>query len=435
MNIFTKLIFYISFLFITQIIVQETVAQKAKTREELEARKKENIRQISEIKNILDKTIDKKEANLGQLQAINKQVTVKEKQINLINQDLSALGTEINELIKINNELTTDYEKLKKEYAQMIYSSAKTTGNFTSLSYLFSSSNFNDLFLRYNYLQQIGKARQKQAVEIDKVILDLKQRQASLLSKRKQQNNVLTDRVEENKDLVEIKQKQQKITDKLIQKEADLKKQLAERKQAVRQLESLISNAIEKEIKRTRNAENKAASEKKEVTKTKKKGNEVITESEDTGNNNTIRMNSSEANISSSFSGSKSRLPWPVRTGFISEPFGSHPHEVLKGITVPNDGIEIQTNAGENVRAVFDGTVMVVDNSIMGMGSVVAIQHGNFFTIYGKLRNVTVSPGQRVSAKETIGTVMEGKDGTSEVQFQVWKNTVRQNPEKWLLHR
>ena len=146
-------------------------------------------------------------------------------------------------------------------------------------------------------------------------------------------------------------------------------------------------------------------------------------------------MSNAEANVSTSFSASKARLPWPVRSGFISEPFGSHPHEVLKGITVPNDGIEIQTNAGEAVRSVFDGIVMVVDNSIIGMGSVVAIQHGDYFTIYGKLRNVSVSAGQKVQAKETIGTVMEGRDGTSEVQFQVWKNTNRQNPEKWLLHR
>ncbi|MES2794486.1 MAG: peptidoglycan DD-metalloendopeptidase family protein [Bacteroidota bacterium] len=432
---FTKKTLFLLLLFINSIPIGISIyAQKPKSREELEARKKENIRQIAEIKNILNKTTNKKEANLGQLKAINKQVSVKVKQIELINQDLNSLSAEIKELIKINAELTNEYIKLKKEYGQMIYSGSKSHNNFTSLNFLFSSESFNQLFLRYNYLKQIAKARQKQAIEIDKIIVELKAKQTALQNKKKQQKGVLTERVEESKDLEQIKTKQQQITEKLIQKEGELKKQLAERKRAVKQLENLISNMIEKEIKRTRKVEN-SLSEKKTESKTDKKETGIKELPDEGENSNTIKMNSSEANISSAFSAAKARLPWPVRSGFISEAFGSHPHEVLKGITVPNDGIEIQTNTGEAVRSVFDGTVMVVDNSIIGMGSVVAIQHGNYFTIYGKLRNVSVEAGQKVKARDSIGTVMEGKDGTSEVQFQVWKNTIRQNPEKWLLHR
>jgi murein hydrolase activator len=435
-NIFVnKISFRFLFLLLCSLFfVKISFSQKIKNREDLENKKKENIRQIAEIKNILDKTVDKKEVNLGQLKAINKQVEVKVKQIDLINEDLKGLSVELKELIQINTELTNDYNKLKKEYGQMVYSSSKTSKNFTALSFLFSSGTFNELFLRYNYLQQIAKTRQKQAIEIDKVILEMKAKQLALANKKKQQNNVLTTKLVESKSLEEVKNKQQKITDQLIQKEGQLRQQLAERKKAVKQLENLISNLIEKEILKTRREQNLAR--EVEIKKDKKKNKEdvdetpVIRES-----SNTIKMNDSEATLASSFAASKARLPWPVRSGFISEQFGSHPHEVLKGITVPNDGIEIQTNAGENVRSVFDGIVMVVDNTILGMGSVVAIQHGDYFTIYGKLRNVSVSPGQRVKTKETIGTVMEGKDGTSEVQFQVWKNTNRQNPEKWLLSK
>ncbi len=434
MNLFFKIFFLTAFTFQLIVLSANIYAQKTKNREVLEAQKKENIRQIAEIKNILSKTTDKKEANLGQLKAINRQVVVKEKQIDLINQDLSSLSAEIRQLVKANNELAADFNKLKKEYAQMIYAGSKSQGNFTSLNFLFSSKSFNEMFLRYNYLQQIAKARQKQAIEIDKVMAELKAKELALVAKKSDQNNVLKSKVKEGQELVEIKTKQQKITDNLIQKEGELKKQLAERKKAVKQLESLISNLIEKEIIRTN--ERKAIAEKAAPASKSKKKNETISElPEAEASNKTIKMNSSEANISNAFAASRARLPWPVRSGFISEAFGSHPHEVLKGITVPNDGIEIQTNAGEAVRSVFDGIVMVVDNSIIGMGSVVAVQHGNYFTIYGKLRNVMVSPGQKVGAKETLGTVMEGKDGTSEVQFQVWKNTSRQNPEKWLLHR
>ncbi len=89
---------------------------------------------------------------------------------------------------------------------------------------------------------------------------------------------------------------------------------------------------------------------------------------------------------------------------------------------------------GEPVRTVYDGIVLDV-TEMVGMGNVVAIQHGNFMTIYAKMKNVSVSPGQKVSARDAIGTVATDAEGTSELQFQVWKNTTRLNPESWLRAR
>ena len=101
---------------------------------------------------------------------------------------------------------------------------------------------------------------------------------------------------------------------------------------------------------------------------------------------------------------------------------------------VENRGVDIQTGAGEAVRACFDGRVQTVTN-IAGMNTIVMIQHGDFFTVYAKLRSVSVSVGQRVSAREVIGTVATDTEGTSEVQFQVWHNSSNLNPESWLGHR
>ncbi|MNL53380.1 Murein DD-endopeptidase MepM [compost metagenome] len=101
---------------------------------------------------------------------------------------------------------------------------------------------------------------------------------------------------------------------------------------------------------------------------------------------------------------------------------------------VDNLGIDIQTTAGEPVRSVYDGTVLDV-TELPGMGSVVAIQHGNYMTIYAKMTGVAVRAGQKVKARENIGRVATDSDGTSELQFQVWKNTSRLNPENWLIHR
>jgi murein hydrolase activator len=107
---------------------------------------------------------------------------------------------------------------------------------------------------------------------------------------------------------------------------------------------------------------------------------------------------------------------------------------VLKGVMVDNLGVDIQTNNGESVRAVYDGVVLDVTD-MPGMGNVVAIQHGDYMTVYAKMQNVSVRTGQRVKAREPIGVVATDGEGTSELQFQIWKNTTRLNPEQWLLRR
>jgi septal ring factor EnvC (AmiA/AmiB activator) len=98
---------------------------------------------------------------------------------------------------------------------------------------------------------------------------------------------------------------------------------------------------------------------------------------------------------------------------------------------INNNGVDIQTSPGAPVHAVYEGVVMSVV-SIPGLGTVVAVQHGDYFTVYSKLANASVSAGQRVRTSQRIGSVASDEDGTAEINFQVWKNTVRQNPETWL---
>ncbi|MFM1914246.1 MAG: hypothetical protein RIR51_2099, partial [Bacteroidota bacterium] len=63
---------------------------------------------------------------------------------------------------------------------------------------------------------------------------------------------------------------------------------------------------------------------------------------------------------------------------------------------------------------------------------VVAIQHGDYFTVYSKLKSVKVKKGDKVGTGSPIGIADIEEDGRGEINFQVWKNTQHQNPESWL---
>src|SRR5690606_20492876 len=132
------------------------------------------------------------------------------------------------------------------------------------------------------------------------------------------------------------------------------------------------------------------------------------------------------AKLSSDFLGSRGNLPWPVTNGLIIENFGTHTYG--RNVTIENNGIDIKTDPGSVVRAVFAGEVASVQN-IAGSYAVL-IRHGEYFTVYSNLRTVTVSRGQKVLLKQNIGTVItDPVDGTTEVHFEVRKGALTMNPE------
>jgi septal ring factor EnvC (AmiA/AmiB activator) len=120
-----------------------------------------------------------------------------------------------------------------------------------------------------------------------------------------------------------------------------------------------------------------------------------------------------------------------VQRGFVAQHFGRHQHPVLRHVVVDNRGIDIQTDNGEAVRAVFAGRVLTVAQ-VPGMNTIVMIQHGEYFTVYARLRSVNVHEGEQVGARETIGTAATDAEGTTQVQFQLWRNSANLNPEGWL---
>ncbi|SKC19378.1 murein hydrolase activator EnvC family protein [Dyadobacter psychrophilus] len=438
---FRRLLLLLTFIFCASL-----GAHAQKTREQLEREKSENQNKIKEIQSILRQTASQKNVNLGQLKALNQQINTYKKQIDLLSDDLDLLNKELRVLEKKRQTLDSSLAKLKTEYGHMIYEASKRNVYFNQLVFLFSSGTFNQFVLRYKYLKQYTEARQGQVKEMEIVQDRLMAERRRITVKQDQQKTVLNTRVTENTKLEGLKTKQNEVIQELSQKEVELRKQIAENKRATDLLEANIRRIAERErrerIERERRereereARRKAERERlaRENAEREKKGEAaVVAEPEEEAPVTSGGMSEEETTLASSFTASQNRLPWPVK-GFVSGHFGQRPHAVLKGVMVDNLGVDIQTTAGEPVRSVYDGVVLDV-TEMPGMGNVVAIQHGNYMTIYAKMNGVTVRAGQKVKARENIGRVATDSDGTSELQFQIWKNTSRLNPESWLIHR
>jgi murein hydrolase activator len=419
-----------------------------KTRQQLEKEKRENQDKMKGIQQILNETSSQRKVSLGQLRALNQQVSTQKKQIDLLSDDLRLLDKELKTLEEARRKLDEDLAKLKKEYGQMIYEASKRTTYLNQLIFLFSAPTFNQLMLRYKYLKQYTDARQAQVKQMEEVQQQLVAKRQRINSKKQQQQTVLANRVEEAQKLETLQAKQDEVVKELSQKEAQLRAELAANRRAAIQLEANLRRIIEREMRERAERERRErlareAAERERRAREKAEREKAIAAGETPPAEKPVAeapapvnaggMTDEEVSLASSFKASQARLPWPVR-GFVSDHFGRKEHPVLRGVIVDNLGIDIQTSNGEAVRAVYDGVVLDVTD-MPGMNSVVAIQHGDYMTVYAKLQSVSVRPGQKVKARENIGTVAADSEGTSSLQFQVWKNTTRLNPEQWLMRR
>ena len=380
-----------------------------KTKSQLQKEKQQNLLKILETEKIITETAQEKNNSLGELTALNQRIRQQETLIQSIKNEISFLDTDIDENNQIIHALQEDVNKLKEEYASMLFSAQKASGKADKLMFLFSSKNFDQLLMRLKYMEQYGNARKEQAEAITKVqqVLGEQVQQTEIIKGNK--SKLLNEELRESDNLSGLKQKKKEIVKSLEKEEKRLRKDLEETKKAVAVLDKLINDIIREEIER-------AAREAREREAKAKANKKVVA--------------APSVVLSSSFEENRSKFPWPV-SGFVSQKFGRQDHPVLKGIVLQNDGINIQTKQEEKVKCIFEGEVRAVA-FIPSIGTSVIISHGEYFTVYSGLKEVVVKKGQKVALNQEIGQVHINTDGVSELRFQIRKNTVALDPQAWL---
>ncbi len=202
-------------------------------------------------------------------------------------------------------------------------------------------------------------------------------------------------------------------------KEAEEKAKAAARKAAKDKAAHERAEQLAKEAEAARiAAERKAKADKeradKAIAEAKKESEKAST------------MSSADRLISGNFEANKGRLPSPIAGGRIVSHYGQHGVEGLPGVVLDNKGINILGSPGATARSIYEGEVSAVFNIGGSMG--VLVRHGAYISVYCNLKSVSVSRGQKVSARQGLGTV--GNDNI--LQFQLRKERNKLNPEQWL---
>jgi murein DD-endopeptidase MepM/ murein hydrolase activator NlpD len=125
--------------------------------------------------------------------------------------------------------------------------------------------------------------------------------------------------------------------------------------------------------------------------------------------------------------GSRSEdFTWPVK-GTVISGFGQ------SGQGTVNKGLNIIPAGDRAVRASRSGTVVFYNHDFLDLGNTIILDHGDgFFTVYGKVTDASVKPGDQVPQGTRIAQV--GTAGQAFMHFEIRKGAVSQNPNFYLSH-
>ena len=381
-----------SLLFLSAVISassQNTAAQ--------EERKARLEREIAIIDKQLAENASKSSTMLSDLSLIRKKVANRKALVNESDKEIRRLNDNIYLTQRQINRIQARVDTLTSHYARLVRSAYKNRDARVWYMYMLASDNLGQAFRRFGYFKNLSGQMKSEAQEIRQVKEELEMEKVKLSEMKKDAEKVKADRVKELEELKKDEAKVDKVVKQLNLDKKKYQQQLASKKKEV--------DALNREIERIVAAAMKSSGKGQDKT--------VV-----------------DTKLDAQFAKNKGKLPWPA-DGPVVDHFGKHYHPVYKNLQLPpNNGFDVALGKDTKIKAVFDGVVKQV-MVMPGYNQCVMIQHGNYFTLYCKLKSVNVKEGDKVKTSDVIGTI-DTINGQTQLHFELWKGSKPQNPEQWL---
>ncbi len=392
------------------------VAGHAQSKKELEKKRDALDKQIRTTTALIEQARKEQRVTQEQLRLLESQIEARAALIRTMDGELRRVDQRIAEDEELIASLRDDLKNLRTEYARMLQFAYRNRSAYDRLSYLFAAESFQQAYKRSRYLNQIAEQRKRQVALINETQATIDARIVGLKEQRTEKNKLLGEQVNEKRKLDTDRTGQQTALNSLKREEGRLRETQRKQEKQRRDLEAAIRKAIADAVKpkgSSSGGSNPSGSKPAKLD---------------------ISLTPEARELNADFEKNKGKLPWPVEKGVITSRFGKQPHPVLKGITIDNNGIDITTEKGASVRAMFRGEVSSVI-VLPGAGKAVIVSHGVYRTVYSNLAAVNVAKGQKVDTKQTLGTVLTGEEGAV-AHVEVWKITadglVNVDPSAWI---
>lgn len=383
---------------------------------ELEQKRRAIEEEIRQINTLIFSTRKKEKTVLEEVEDISQRIRVRENLIKATNEQANFLTREINNNQRKIDDLRSELEQLKEDYAEMIVKSYKSKSEQSRVMFLLSSENFLQAYKRAQYLKQYAKFRKEQGLQIQEKAIELQELNKTLVVQQREKQKLLEENKAVRAQLQKEKVQQEALMATLKKDENKYVNQVKAKQREAAEIDKEIDRLIKEAIAE---ANRKAAAERGTVPATG-------------GSTTTFAMTAEAKALAANFTSNKGKLPWPVEKGVVITKFGVTQHPTLPNVKTSSSGVEIVTEKGANARAAFDGEVMAVA-AVKGIVKAVYVRHGDYITIYQNLDEVYVKKGDKVKTKQALGKVYFNPSSEKAVlKFYVFQNDKKLNPAEWV---
>jgi len=386
---------------------------------DLEKKRKATLRDIENTNKLLIDT-KKTTANLlNRIKLISSQISSRHDLVTILNQEIAQISREQKKTEAEIKELEIDLARKQENYATAIKGMIRKKQNSNNLIFILSGKSFGESLRRMKYMKEYSDWRNDQAEEIKEKKAELSEKKLALEKSKAEKGTLLAQRKREEEQLKKEEEQQQQEVAEAEKKQVALQSDLKKKQQQANALNAQIEKLIAEEIARQEQEAKRIAAEK---AKAAGKAPSTATLPTQTKEN---------VSLSNDFASNKGKFQMPVTgpSAIISR-FGDKVDKRWK-VTTNSGGIDIQAQAQAEVKTIFQGEVSKII-VFPGYNNCIIIRHGNYYTFYGNIKDLYVKQGQQVKTGESLGKIFTDENGTSVTHFQVWKGTVKQDPEPWL---
>lgn len=411
--------------------------QKSKRVRDLENQKAKLQQQLKISKNALENT--RKDVKKGQLniQYLDREIEVRVQYIHQTEDELDSLQSLVDSVQAGIQYLDSVLTAKKQKYVQALRAAQAYRKVNSTLLFAFSAHDITQMYRRLRYTRQYASYERSIGEEVQTKQIELLERQNQLLALKSEMNRKMRILVEERAKLSRQQVEQQKQVNSLQKKAKDLQQQVSDQEKKIVALQKKIEEVVAEEIRKAeeerkrREAEARKKAEAAAKSKTSSsKSTTPSTPSAPPKSSSSQWLTPEEQKLNGSFVQNKGRLPVPITGEYmVGSHYGAntsgHSHVVLN-----NKGVNYVGRSGARARTIFDGQVTTVF-AFAGMKNVL-IRHGSYISVYCNLSSVIVHKGQKVKARDLIGTVADDGTGHFVLHFQLRKEKELLNPEAWI---
>jgi septal ring factor EnvC (AmiA/AmiB activator) len=396
------LLFLVGFLAFSTLSAQESAASLRAKRQRLQQELKKTNQQLKA-------TRARRGAAVGQANLLRQQIEQRTELLATLQEEVARNAARMRRDSNVIIALNDDLDRMAEEYGAALRAANRARLSEGWLSFLLSAEGFNDAFRRIVYLRQYRDYRSRQSRLIRQTRGALADRLDQLAFQRIEQDSLLAAAIDQDETLREELSIQTNIVQQLSSSERTLLAKVQEQQAREKRLQQEIRRAIADAVAREEAAARKSADV-----------------AEATGEATPTRS-ARATTLGSNIAERRGRLGWPIR-GPVARPFGNQPHPDVPSVRINNSGIDINVEPNRPVEAIFAGTV-ISSREIPGLGMVLMVRHGGYYTVYSNLSRTAVGSGAEVQAGDTVGYTAE--DG-SDFHFELWKGKTPMNPARWL---